>query len=306
MKLVTYSQAGSPASIGVIADEVVVDLAHVAPDMVALFAGGERAMAAARAAFDAGRSDLALADVRLHAPIMPRKFFHTAGNFREHEEESKRVDFSHPIPPWIVFFQNVDAIVGPDEPVVYPPHLTRELDYELELAVVLAKDGKHFAPEDAEPYIGGYTIFNDITARDIQRREMKAGIFSFCKAIDTFCPLGPWIVTPDEVPDPHDLQMRLSVNGELRQDSDTSRMDFSIGEILSSYSPLGYSAGDVLSTGTVSGIAGFSEDPEAWYLKPGDLIEAEIEHVGTLRNPVVSWQEAHGSLVPPPVPTGAT
>ncbi len=148
-----------------------------------------------------------LADATLRAPIVPKKFFHTAGNFREHEDESKNVDWSHEIAPWIVFFQNVDAIVGPDEPVVYPEHLTEELDYELELAVVLRKAGKWFSPEEAADYIGGYVIFNDITARDIQRGEMRSGVFSFCKAIDTFCPLGPWIVTPDEIPDPHDLAM---------------------------------------------------------------------------------------------------
>ena len=155
---------------------------------------------------------------------MPKKFFHTAGNFREHEEESKVVNWSHEIAPWIVFFQNVDAIVGPDEPVVYPEHLTEELDYELELAVVLKKAGKWFPPEEAMDYVGGYVIFNDITARDIQRREMRSGVFSFCKAIDTFCPLGPWIVTPDEIPDPHDLAMELRVNGESRQASHSGRM----------------------------------------------------------------------------------
>ncbi len=144
--------------------------------------------------------EVALEDVRLRAPIVPKKFFHTAGNFREHEEESKHVGWSHEIAPWIVFFQNVDAIVGPDEPVVYPEHLTEELDYELELAVVMRKAGKWFSPEEAMDYIGGYVIFNDITARDIQRGEMRSGVFSFCKAIDTFCPLGPWIVTPDEIP----------------------------------------------------------------------------------------------------------
>src|SRR4051812_12286060 len=123
----------------------------------------------------------AAADVRLRAPIVPRKFFHTAGNFREHEEESKQVGWKHKIAPWIVFFQNVDAIVGPDEPVIYPEHLTEELDYELELAVVLKRGGKHFGPEDAMERVGGYVIFNDITARDIQRREMESGVFSFCK-----------------------------------------------------------------------------------------------------------------------------
>src|SRR5215203_6135982 len=162
-----------------------------------------------------------LADADLRAPIVPKKFFHTAGNFREHEEESKRVDWSHEIAPWIVFFQNVDAIVGPDEPVVYPEHLTDELDYELELAVVIRKAGKWFSPEEAVNFIGGYVIFNDITA-------------------------------------------------------------------------LGYSAGDVVSTGTVSGVAGFSDDPASLYLKPGDVMEAEIERIGVLRNPVVSWQEGHG------------
>jgi len=232
-------------------------------------------------------------DAHLRAPIVPKKFFHTAGNFREHEEESKRVNWSHEIAPWIMFFQNVDAIVGPDEPVVYPEHLTNELDYELELAVIIGKSGKWFGPEEAMDYVAGYVIFNDITARDIQRNEMKSGVFSFCKAIDTFCPLGPWIVTPDEVPDPHDLAMTLRVNGETRQTSHSGRMSTTIPEILSHYSPLGYSAGDVLSTGTVSGVAGFSEDAASLYLRPGDVIEAEIERIGVLRNPVVSWAEGH-------------
>jgi 2-keto-4-pentenoate hydratase/2-oxohepta-3-ene-1,7-dioic acid hydratase in catechol pathway len=238
--------------------------------------------------------DHALGDVKLRAPIVPKKFFHTAGNFREHEEESKRVGWSHEIAPWIVFFQNVDAIVGPDEPVIYPEHLTDELDYELELAVVVSKPGKWFGPEEAADYIGGYVIFNDITARDIQRREMRSGVFSFCKAIDTFCPLGPWIVTPDELGDPHDLRMELRVNGVKRQESYSGNMSVTIPEILAHYSPLGYSAGDVVSTGTVSGVAGFSEDAASLYLKPGDLIEAEIEKIGVLRNPVVAWQDAHG------------
>jgi len=242
--------------------------------------------------------EFALEDVRLRAPIVPKKFFHTAGNFREHEDESKQVQWSHRIAPWIVFFQNVDAIVGPDEPIVYPEHLTEELDYELELAVVIRKAGKWFSPEEAMEHVGGYVIFNDITARDIQRREMESGVFSFCKAIDTFCPLGPWIVTPDEIGDPHDLAMELRVNGESRQRSHSGNMSVTIPEILAHYSALGYSAGDVLSTGTVSGVAGFSPDAADLYLKPGDVIEAEIEKIGVLRNPVVSWQEAHGEPAP--------
>jgi 2-keto-4-pentenoate hydratase/2-oxohepta-3-ene-1,7-dioic acid hydratase in catechol pathway len=284
MKLVTFDDG----RVGELRDDRILELG--AHSMREYFESGSVAGPTGR--------EHALEEVRLRAPIVPKKFFHTAGNFREHEEESKNVGWSHEIAPWIVFFQNVDAIVGPDEPVVYPEHLTEELDYELELAVVIRKPGRWFSPEEAADYIGGYVIFNDITARDIQRREMRSGVFSFCKAIDTFCPLGPWIVTPDEIPDPHDLAMELRVNGEARQTSHSRNMSVSIPEILSHYSPLGYSAGDVVSTGTVSGVAGFSDDPASLYLKPGDVMEAEIERIGVLRNPVVGWEEAHGE--PPP------
>jgi 2-keto-4-pentenoate hydratase/2-oxohepta-3-ene-1,7-dioic acid hydratase in catechol pathway len=287
MKLVTFGYADQ---VGYLDGEEIVVLD--ASSMRELFELGGA---------DATGERVPLAETELRAPIVPKKFFHTAGNFREHEEESKQVGWSHEIAPWIVFFQNVDAIVGPDEPVVYPEHLTEELDYELELAVVIKQSGSWFAPEEAHEYIGGYVIFNDITARDIQRREMRSGVFSFCKAIDTFCPLGPWIVTPDEIPNPHDLAMELRVNGEVRQTSHSGRMSVTIPEILSHYSALGYSAGDVVSTGTVSGVAGFSPDAASLYLKPGDVMECEIERIGVLRNPVISWEEAHGEPAPPRV-----
>lgn len=334
MKLLTFENAARQSRIGaLLGDNQVVDLhlasalylrdveseaifyrladALVPPDMRALFRGGEKSLEAARKALDhvarlsgAGVSRVvgprgetvtySLGDIQLKAPIIPKKFFHTAGNFREHHEEATKAGFSHPVMPWIVFFQNTDAIIGPDEPVIYPEHLTQELDYELELAVVLKKTGKHFTPDEASSYIGGYVIFNDITARDIQRREMKSGVFSFCKGIDTFCPLGPWIVTADEIPDAHNLAMELRVNGESRQRSHSSKMSVKIPEILAHYSPMGYSAGDVVSTGTVSGVAAFSGDPKAWYLKPGDVMECEIEKIGVLRNPVISWEKAYG------------
>ena len=199
------------------------------------------------------------------------------------------------------FLKATSAVAGPGEGVALV-HTDRRNDHEVELAVVIGKSGKFFGPDEAESdYIAGYTVFNDITARDIQRREMRSGVFSFCKAIDTFCPLGPWIVTPDEIPDPHDLAMELRVNGEVRQTSHSSRMSVTIPEILSHYSALGYSAGDVVSTGTVSGVAGFSQDAGSLYLKPGDVMEAEIERIGILRNPVISWREAHGAPAPPRV-----
>ena len=290
MKLVTFDHRGT-VSVGRVAGDTVLELD--VPTMRAYFEGG-------CAASETGMR-APLAEVTLQAPIKPTKFFHTAGNFREHHVESERVGWSHPVAPWIIFFQNVDAIIGPDEPIIYPDHLTHELDYELELAVVISQDGKHFDTDTAMEYVGGYLIFNDLTARDIQRREMKSGVFSYCKAIDTFCPLGPWIVTPDEVGDPHDLSMELRVNGEKRQVSNMSRMSTTVPEVLAHYSPLGFSAGDVLSLGTVSGVAGFSDDPQSLYLKPGDVVEAEIERIGILRNPVISWEEGHGEPSPAPV-----
>ena len=267
MRLVTFEDAAQRSRIGAVTDDgQIVDLnsacalylaevenesafyrladALVPPNMLALFEGGDTSLEAAHKAFDHALRNpgatgprvetifCAASEIKLEAPIIPRKFFHTAGNFREHHEEATKAGFSHPVMPWIVFFQNVDAIIGHNEPVIYPQHLTHELDYELELAVVLKNGGKHFSTKEAADRIGGYVIFNDITARDIQRQEMKSGVFSFCKGIDTFCPLGPWIVTADEIPDPHNLAMELRVNGESRQRSHTSKMSVKIPEIL--------------------------------------------------------------------------
>ena len=282
MELVTFDEN----RVGRIQGDQVIELD--VPDMRQYFElGGDVA--------STGRT-VALADVTLRAPIVPKKFFHTAGNFREHDEESRRVNWSHPVRPWIVFFQNVDAIIGPDEAIVYPETMTNELDYELELAVIIGKAGSFFSPEEAEEYIAGYLVFNDITARDIQREEMKSGVFCLSKSIETLCPIGPRIVTADQIDDPQDLAMELRVNGQPRQVSHTSRMSVTIPEIISHYSSMGYSPGDVISTGTVAGVAGFSEDPASLYLRPGDVVEAEIEKVGVLRNPVVAWSERHSTL----------
>ena len=150
----------------------------------------------------------------------------------------------------------------------------------------MGKAGKWFPPEEAMDYVAGYVIFNDITARDIQRREMRSGVFSFCKAIDTFCPLGPWIVTPDEIPDPHDLAMELRVNGESRQTSHSGNMATTIPEILSPLLGARLLGRRRALDRHRGGVAGFSEDAASLYLKPGDVIEAEIERIGVLRNPV--------------------
>jgi 2-keto-4-pentenoate hydratase/2-oxohepta-3-ene-1,7-dioic acid hydratase in catechol pathway len=299
MRLITFEDPVSRSRVGAIThDDRIVDLhsacalylrdaenegafyrladALVPPNMRQLFAGGDTSLEAARKAFDHVLRDdgtpgprgepifYSADEVTLKAPIGPRKFFHAAG------------------------FQNVDAIIGHDEPVIHPGHLTQELGCEIELAVVVKKSGKHFAPEEAAEYIGGYLIFNDITARDIQRREMESGGFGLGMGIDTFCPLGPWIVTVDEIRDPHNLAMELRVNGEPRHNSHSSKLAAKIPELLSRYSPMGYSAGDVVSTGAVNG------DRKAWDLKVGDVVECEIENIGVLRNRVISWEEAYG------------
>jgi 2-keto-4-pentenoate hydratase/2-oxohepta-3-ene-1,7-dioic acid hydratase in catechol pathway len=291
MKLVTFQTSAGETLVGSLRVDTIIELD--VPDMRSLFEQGLEARETGRV-FERRETTLV-------APIIPKKFFHTSGNFMEHAEEGERSNWLMPIKPWIVFFQNVDAIVGPDGPVIYPEHLTEELDYELELSLVMKKDGRNFSADEAMDYVGGYTIFNDITARDIQRREVESGVFCYCKSIATFCPLGPWIVTADEISDPHNLSMELRVNGSTRQVSNSSKMWVTIPEILAHYSPLGFSAGDVLSLGTVSGVAGFSEDPKSLYLKPGDVVEAEIEGIGVLRNPVISWREAYGEPAPPRV-----
>src|SRR6201996_9020759 len=182
MKLVTFDDG----KVGRIEGDQVIALD--VPDMRTYYERGQQAG-------ETGET-FALADVTLRAPIIPKKFFHTAGNFQEHHEESKNVNWSHPVLPWIVFFQNIDAIIGTEEAIVYPPNdLTREMDYELELAVIIGKPGKYFSPGEAPAYFSVSLIFNYITARDSQREERKSGVFSLSKGFDTFCPIGPWIVT---------------------------------------------------------------------------------------------------------------
>ncbi len=333
MKLVTFENAARQSRMGALAgNHQIVDLhtacalylrdveneaifyrmadALVPPDMRALFRGGDTSLEAAHKALDyvahlgasgvdvtGPRGETLIYSLRRHSAQgahHSEEIFSHGGQFSRAPRRSDQGGFfasGHAVDRFLSEHRRDHR---PDEPVIYPEHLTQELDYELELAVVLKKAGKHFTPEEAPSYIGGYVIFNDITARDIQRREMKSGVFSFCKGIDTFCPLGPWIVTADEIPDAHNLAMELRVNGESRQRSHSSKMSVKIPEILSHYSPMGYSAGDVVSTGTVSGVAAFSGDPKAWYLKPGDVMECEIEKIGVLRNPVISWEKAYG------------
>ena len=278
----------------------VIDGEQVAPielpDLRALFERGHRPRGRAARERAPRRSRTCACTHR----SFPKKFFHTSGNFREHEDESKVVGWSHEIAPWIVFFQNVDAIIGPDEPIIYPEHLTDELDHELELAVIIGQRRQALRRRRGRRL---HRRLHDLQrhhrARHPAPRDALRGLLLLQGDRHASARSGPWIVTPDEVGDPHDLEMRLRVNGELRQESNTSHMSVTIPQILAHYSALGYSPGDIVSTGTVSGVAGFRENAAEMYLRPGDVVECEIERIGTLSNPVISWQDAYGVPAPP-------
>lgn len=228
-----------------------------------------------------------LQEVKLMAPVpRPGKIIHTAGNFREHAKEGKQAGWEFPIPKWISFLKSPSSIIGHEDEIIHP-EFTKELDYEIELAIIIGKKCKYANEKEAWEAIAGFTIFNDITARDIQRQEMKSGLLNFGKNMDTFAPFGPCMVPRDDIGDVHNLDIECRVNGEVRQKSNTSHLSVSIQEIVSHYSWVTLYPGDIITTGTVSGVAAFRKNPERYYLKPGDVLESEIENIGILRNKVV-------------------
>lgn len=228
-----------------------------------------------------------LGSVRLRAPLpRPGKIIHTAGNFREHAREGKDGGWDFQIPPWISFLKCTSAIIGPDEDIVYP-RITEKLDHEIELAIVIGKGGRYIPAERAWEHIAGFMVFNDVTARDVQRREMKSGLLNLGKNLDTFAVFGPCMTLRDDIGDVHDLKIELRVNGDPRQVSSTAKLAVKVPEIVSHWSVMRLEPGDIISTGTVSGVAAFRPDPGPYWLKPGDVLECEIENIGMMRNRVV-------------------
>jgi 2-keto-4-pentenoate hydratase/2-oxohepta-3-ene-1,7-dioic acid hydratase in catechol pathway len=219
-----------------------------------------------------------LDEVKLRAPIThpPKNIFCLAVNYPDHANEGGRPPPESPV----LFTKPWTAIVGTEDPVIYP-RKTKKLDYEAELAVVMGKNGRRIAENEAYNYVAGYTILNDISERDIQFNDRQ---FFRGKSFDTFAPMGPCLVTKDEIPDPQNLKLQLRVNGEVRQNSSTKNMIFKIPYIISFISDsITLDPGDVISTGTPSGV-GIYAKPEPKLLKPGDIVEAEIESIGILRN----------------------
>jgi len=280
MRLVTFAAAGSTARPGLLHQDSVIDLTSVGNyrDTLAVIANGLEAATDIADLAETSGQRVPLSDVKLLAPIArPPRIFCIGLNYRDHAAESK---MELPRVP-TVFFKLVSAIVGPDAAIELP-RLTEQADYEAELAVVIAPGGKNIAVADWSKHVFGYTILNDVSARDVQ---LATSQWSLGKSFDTFAPLGPAIVSAREIADPHRLDIRLAVNGELLQSSNTRELIFPIPELIayiSSIAPL--ESGDIISTGTPAGVA-LGRNPQRW-LRPGDEIVIEITSLGRLRNPV--------------------
>lgn len=231
---------------------------------------------------------LKVGEVDIMAPIpRPRKNIVCLGlNYAEHIQEGRksRGEEPAPLPQDPIFFTKTPtSVIGPYDDIIYPKATSR-LDYEVELAFIMGKKGKYIPQEEGYEYIVGYTVFNDVTARDLQRRHRQ---WFLGKSLDTFSPMGPYIVTSDEIPDPMNLELGLKVNEEVRQRSSTGNMIFKPPEILEVLSSgMTLEPGDIVATGTPSGV-GSARGPGG-LLKPGDLVEAWVEGIGRLKNRVAA------------------
>jgi 2-keto-4-pentenoate hydratase/2-oxohepta-3-ene-1,7-dioic acid hydratase in catechol pathway len=277
MHLVSFSAAGSKPRPGILLekDGSVIDLSQSYVDTLAVIAVGVTTVenSGVFPTFKVG-------EVRLHAPLLdPPRVFAIGLNYRDHAAESKMALPSAPV----VFFKMPTAIAGPGDAIVLPRN-SNEPDYEAELAFVIGKGGYRIPASAWREHVYGYTIVNDVSARDVQRATSQ---WSLAKSFPTFCPTGPTIVTADEIADPHQLAISLSIDGETLQSSNTRELVFKIPELveyISSITPL--LPGDIVSTGTPSGV-GMGRTPQRW-LKPGETVTVTIEGLGSLTNPVVA------------------
>jgi len=279
MKLATFTFEHR-TRIGVVIDDHVIDLSVAAPhlpqEMKSFLAAGADALDAARAAGDSA-ARIPLAAVTLEAPVLyPPKFFGCGLNYAEHIEETGREQPKYP-----TFFNKQSTCVNaPFAPVWLPRGERRLTDYEGELAIVIGRRCRRVPRERAVEVIAGYTIVDDVSQRDWQKRAVT---MTLGKSWDTHGPIGPWIVTPDEVGDPHDLDLRTWVNGELRQNSNTRHMIFDCYDQVATLSTVcTLEPGDVIATGTPSGV-GVAMDPRT-FLNPGDRVRIEIARIGAIEH----------------------
>jgi 2-keto-4-pentenoate hydratase/2-oxohepta-3-ene-1,7-dioic acid hydratase in catechol pathway len=286
MRLATIQTAAGPRA-AVCKSSAFVDLhatdARIPASVKAILAGGAALLHAAQACAERGdavRHDAAR--VKHLAPVPdPQKVICIGLNYRDHAVES-----GSPIPPEPVLFSKYPtALIGHEEAIRLPA-VSKEVDFEAELVIVIGQRGRKLTPEQAMDYVAGYTIGHDVSARDWQLRK-TGGQWMVGKTFDTFAPAGPVLVTKDEVPNPHNLAIALRLNGQTMQKSSTAQMIFSVGQIVS-YLSLVFTLepGDLIFTGTPPGV-GMARKPPV-FLKPGDVCEVEIESLGVLRNPVVA------------------
>jgi len=285
MKLATFTHLDH-TRIGVVRADAMVDLSAAAPglptEMIAFLAAGAEAMAEARRAAESGRGHLPLAAVELMAPILrPPKLLAIGLNYADHIAESRGAGLEAPKFP-VFFNKQSTCVIGPGG-AIRAPRVSTALDYEGELAFVIGRRCRHVPKERAAEVIAGYTICNDVSVRDWQ---LRSPTMTMGKSFDTHGPLGPWLVTQDEVGDPHALALRTWVNGELRQDSNTKNLIYDCFDQVEHLSTaFTLEIGDVVSTGTPAGV-GAAMKPPRW-LRAGDRVRIEIERIGTLENPVV-------------------
>jgi 2-keto-4-pentenoate hydratase/2-oxohepta-3-ene-1,7-dioic acid hydratase in catechol pathway len=282
MKLVTFTDAAS-TRVGLLDGERIVDLAAAVPDlpaeMCSFLAAGDDALEAARGALAGSAHRLDLADVELQAPVLrPPKILAVGLNYADHVAETGREAPKIPM----IFNKQSTAVASPGA-AIHVPRASEKVDWEGELAFVIGRRCRHVPRDRAHEVIAGFTIVNDVSVRDWQ---MRVPTFTMGKSFDTHCPLGPAIVTPDEIGDPHTLDLETRVNGEVRQSSNTRHLIFDCYYLIEHLTTaFTLEPGDVISTGTPSGV-GAAMEPSVW-LKAGDEVAITIDKIGTLSNPVI-------------------
>jgi len=286
MRLITFRIAGG-SRLGVVRDQdEVVEIAEPG-DMQSLVDAGEQGLAAARAALSSSKAKAhRLADVELLSPLPePRGNIIAIGrNYQKHAEESARKEGYEPQPP-TVFTKAITSLTEPFADIAIDPSISDQIDWEAELAVVIGKRGANIERRSARGHIFGYTALNDVTARDIQNGW--GGQYFKGKSLDRSCPTGPWIVTSDELQDPQSLGVRLRLNGTLEQDGNTRDMIYSVDAIIEWVSKgMTLLPGAMIATGTPDGV-GFWRTPSQ-VLHPGDVMETEVDGIGSMRNRIVS------------------
>ena len=298
MRLATFVSNGAPLPAVVAGDDTLVPLSDLiagAPvDMIGLIAAGPAVWQELKTAAASAGGGAPLEGARLLAPIPnPRgDIFAVGWNYLEHLQEGVGMrgpqDNTTEIPEYpALFSKRAETVVGPEAPVRHSAPASEQLDWEVELALIIGREGRDISEEDALDHVFGYTIANDVSVRDIQRRH--GGQWFHGKNFDTHLPMGPWIITPDELGDADRLHIELRVNGAVKQDSNTSYMVFKVPRIIKEFSEgIVLRPGDMIITGTPSGV-GFARKPPE-FLKTGDVMECEIEKIGVLRNTVAAYK----------------